>query len=79
MDPEAERQGLTSKLGLGFPVLQDASMAITDAYGVREKGKDHPGPATFVLDADHRVVFIHAGRNAADRPALRDILGALGD
>lgn len=79
MDPKAERQGLTTRLGLTFPILQDASMAITDAYGVRERGKDHPGPAVFVLDADHRVVFRHVGKNVADRPAIGDIVAALDD
>ena len=52
-------------------------MRVTDAYGVRERGKDHPGPATFVLDADHKVVFAHVGRSAGDRPAIGDVLGAL--
>ena len=77
MDDDADRARLVEKLGLAFPVLADAGRAATDAYGVREAGTDHPRPATFVLDADHRVVYAHVGANAGDRPAWQAIVEAV--
>jgi peroxiredoxin len=73
--PEATE--LAERLGLTYPVLADTDLSITKAFGALEAGKAHPRPATFVLDGDRRVVFRHAGANAADRPPIDDILSAL--
>ena len=58
-------------------MLADPDLSITRAYGVVEAGTSHPCPATFVLDENRRVVYRHVGANAADRPTIDDVLGAL--
>jgi peroxiredoxin len=77
VDSDAEREGLRAKLGLTFPLRKDDGLALARAYGVVEGTTPHPRPATFVLAADRTVLFAHVGRNAADRPALTDVLAAL--
>ena len=62
---------------MGYPLLADTDLSITKAYGAVEGGKAHPRPATFVLDADRKVVFRHVGTSAADRPSIDDIVAAL--
>ncbi len=79
VDATADREALHRKLALGYPLLSDPELRVTDAYGVRESGKNHPGPATLVLDETHQVRFQHVGRNAPDRPTTQAVLGAIGD
>ncbi|MHC5009764.1 MAG: peroxiredoxin family protein, partial [Planctomycetota bacterium] len=79
VDSAADVENLTEMLGLTYPVLSDEDLRVTDAYGVREEGKDHPRPAVYVLDADRRVQWSHVGDGPADRPAAEDILDALPD
>ena len=74
---EREATELAQRLGLTYAVLADTDLSITKAFGAMEAGKSHPRPATFVLDADRRVVYRHAGANAANRPPIDDILSAL--
>ena len=68
---------LATQLGVAFPLLADTDLGVTKAYGVQEGGTSHPRPATFVLDANRKVVYRHVGASAADRPALDEILAAL--
>ena len=74
---EPEAAELAERLGVTYAILADTDLSITRAYGAMEAGKSHPRPATFVLDADRKVVYRHVGESAADRPALDDILSAL--
>jgi peroxiredoxin len=47
---------LAKALGLSFPLLSDADLAVTDAWGLRHReplgpaGGDIPRPAVFVVD-----------------------------
>ena len=54
-------------------------MSMTKAFGVREGNKAHPRPATFVLDADRKILFAHAGAHAGDRPQLDAVIEAISD
>lgn len=75
-DADADAKALHEKLALSFPIVSDADLAVTKAYGVVEDGKEHPRPASFVLDANRKVLFAHDGRNPADRPTIQDLLDA---
>lgn len=60
-------------------MLTDDGMSMTKAFGVREGNKAHPRPATFVLDADRKILFAHAGAHAGDRPQLDAVIEAISD
>ena len=60
-DPPEESANLAEKLGLEYPILSDAELAVTDAYGVRHvggnpmEGADVARPALFVIDREGRI------------------------
>jgi peroxiredoxin len=58
-------------------VLTDDGMSMTKAFGVREGNKAHPRPATYVLDADRKVLFAHVGASAGDRPRVDAVIEAI--
>ncbi len=76
-DHRDDLDALAKKMGLTFPLVADPSLRIAEAYGVRQAGKDIALPATFVLDADHRVVFRRVGGNLVDRPSVEEIAAAV--
>lgn len=77
MDPEDKRNALASKLSVSFPILSDANLTITRAYGAVENGKQHPAPMTLVLDANRKVLYAKKGKNPGDRPTIAQILETL--
>lgn len=71
-------------LGLSFPLLHDAGLAISKAYGVREDvtgstvERRHTSlPATFVVDRSGIVRYAHVGRARDDRPDVEEVLAAV--
>lgn len=77
MDPDGERDALAKGLSVSFPVLSDANLTITRAYGAVETGKQHPAPMTLVLDANRKVLYAKKGMNPGDRPTIAQILETL--
>ena len=73
-----ERARLTvSELGITYPILSDSSRRLIRAYDVLHPEEGIARPSLFVLDRDGVVRWQYVGINAADRPALEDILEQL--
>lgn len=61
-------------------MLADPALTAITAWGVAMEGSDLSVPATFVLDAEHRVAARAIGENMTDLPepdALLAVLRAL--
>jgi len=76
-DEPRDLDALRERLALTFPLVSDASLAIAEAYGVREKGEDLSLPATLVVGPKRVVRFARVGKNPIDRPAVDEILAVL--
>lgn len=68
-----------SELGITFPVLSDSSRRRIIAYDVLHPQEGIARPSLFVLDREGVVRWRHIGKNAADRPAMEDVLEELRD
>ena len=61
---EGRIEPFLKKLGLALPVLLDRDMSVTKAWGARGL------PATYLLDAQHRVRYRVLGELEWDHPAV---------
>lgn len=76
-DSPSEQAGLRERFGLTFPMLWEGARQIAASYGVRQEGGSWALPATFVVEADGTISFVHVGADAVDRPSIEDLLRAL--
>ncbi len=60
-----------------FPILSDAELAATHAYGIEQVGEEIALPATFVIAADGTVKLAYIGDAPRDRPEISALLAAL--
>jgi methyl-accepting chemotaxis protein len=64
-----------------FPMLADETREVTKTYGVyvafNYESFRIARPATFLIDADGIVRFIHVGKNQFDRPTPERILSVI--
>ena len=61
-----------------FPVLSDADASVTQRYGVYDLlGDGVAAPATFILDANLRIVAGAVGQEIGDRVPAQAILNTL--
>ena len=81
VDPVEQNAAVVRKLGLGYPILADPTLATIDAYGLRHVGgngsQDISRPATFVLDANGVVRWRDLTENFRIRPRPDDVLRAI--
>lgn len=76
-DAPADREALEAKLGLGYPVVSDVDLAISEAFGVRQEGKDVPVPSAFVLDANRTILWRSVSDGIVDRPTVQAMIERL--
>jgi peroxiredoxin len=57
-DPAEEGQVVRSRIGVSFPLLVDADLAVSRSFGVVEEGGRAARPATFVIDGSGRVRWL---------------------
>jgi peroxiredoxin len=55
-------------MGLTFPLLSDADVAVATAYGVAMKSHDIAIPAIFLVRPNREVFWKYVGENPSDRP-----------
>ena len=72
-DGRAELAGLRRQLGVGCPLLSDADMTVTRAFGVYDEGSRSPHPSTFVVRPDGQVAWVHVARSLRDLPGPDEI------
>lgn len=68
---------LAHRLGLTFPLLSDADVALTRAYRIEDEAKDIALPATYVVDRSGTVVYALVGEAPRDLPLLDEVLAAI--
>lgn len=76
VDTPFELKKLAKLLELSFPVYR-VPLQVVKKLGLQEGRRTHARPATFVVDAQGRVVFQHMGRSVRDRPKESALLRAL--
>ncbi len=86
--PEEIRKGRGAH-GLQAIMLSDRSLAVTDAFGLRNQGahsgnpRDEiealPVPASILVDADGKVLWIDAAANYQRRSGPEAVLAAMRD
>lgn len=77
VDPAEDSRELAKSLGLGFPLLGDADLAVADRYGVAMAGRDIAVPAVFVVTPDRAIIYEHVGETMMDRPPALEVMAAL--
>jgi hypothetical protein len=68
---------MVEKLLLPFPMLADPAASAIAAYGVYHEKEQRARPAAFVIARDLTVVYRYVGRDFADRPLTKELLGVL--
>lgn len=69
VDSAEDSSALRERLGLPFPMLSDADLAVAKAYQVAMKGQDIAVPATMVVLPNREIVWKYVGEHPPDRPA----------
>ena len=81
VDPVETNAELARNAGLDFPILSDADLRTTDAYGLRHRdghdGHDIALSASILVDGNGIVRWTHVARNLRVRPSPADILAAI--
>lgn len=77
-DPDVS-SSFADEIGLHFPLLSDADLAVAKAYGVAMEGRDIALPAVLIVDRAGRIRFRQVGETAADRAKPDDILRTLAE
>jgi peroxiredoxin len=81
-DSPEESQSLIERLTLGYPILSDSDLAVTDRFGLRHVGgrastnQDMPFPTTFIVDPSGIVRARIENDTYRDRPSPKDVLAA---
>jgi peroxiredoxin len=76
-DPVEDAKALKGKLKAGYLVCSDPSLAVIDAWGLRDPGAPIAKPTTVVVGSDGTIRFLHVGATPADRPSSDQLLGAV--
>jgi peroxiredoxin len=70
-----------TKHPVSFPFLLDEDRIVTKAYGVYNRlsleAIDIAKPATFVVDRNGIIRFIHVGKNQLDRAPIEQVMEAV--
>lgn len=77
-DDAEKLRALAADQGLEFPVLVDADLAATRAYGVlNEDAGTLPHPTAVVIDADGVVRYVRVDVDYKVRPSPDELVAAL--
>ncbi len=77
VDEAEDTRQFAREHGLTFPLLRDADLAVTTAWGVAMADVDIPVPATFVVRRDRTIAWRYIGETQADFAAPAAITAAL--
>jgi peroxiredoxin len=78
MDELEQAQEMAQLTGAEFPLLADPQREAITPYGVYNLlGDGVAAPATFIIDGDGVVQWMHVGRDIADRPTPQALLQQL--
>ncbi len=81
ISPDADAGRMTSfrdESGITFPLLIDADLTATKAYGIlNEKQDGVPHPTVAIVDREGVVRFFHLDENYRQRPPVETLLDAV--
>lgn len=79
VDGASDAGEMVSHVNATYPVLADPSKQTAKDYGVFDLlDDDVAAPATFIIDNNGRIIWLHIGRDAGDRPTAEGLLEVLG-
>ena len=79
MDDVSDAGEMVTHAKATYPVLADPTQQTAKDYGVFNLLDDEvAAPATFIIDSDGIIRWLHIGRDAADRPTVEGLLQVLG-
>lgn len=76
-DDASSHQAFRNKHALNFPLLTDANLEVSEAYGVR--GMLGMKRAVFLLDAEHRICYRHIESVALFRRRREELMAAIAE
>ena len=59
--------------GITLPMATDPGQKLAQAFGVADPSSEVPYPATFVVDKEGFIRFLHVGESVTDRPPLESV------
>lgn len=76
-----ENSNLVERRELPFPVLADPDQAVIHQWGLFNsldpKERKIPYPATYIIDAQGQVAWLHLGLQTRDRPTTTELIEAV--
>lgn len=76
-DDADKQEAMRQKLGLSFPVLVDAELAVTTSYGLLNDSGKLPHPAALTIDQEGKVTWIRVDEDYLQRPSKDELQSAL--
>jgi peroxiredoxin len=76
-DPIEDARALKAKVGAGYLVCSDPSLAVIAAWGLQDPGAPIAKPTTVVIGKDGTIRYLHVGDTPADRPTPEQLLTAV--
>ena len=76
MDTVEESKPVITSLGLSFPILSDADLAVAKTYGVVDEDNGIAWPAVFVVTPGGRIAWRSLSETYKVRPGVSAILAA---
>lgn len=65
---------MRQKSGASFALLADPTLEVIESWGVADAENQIAYPATFVVDTEGKIRYVHIGEDKKDRPVLEDVL-----
>ena len=76
-DNALEMNKTTRELGIRYLLISDAKKRIIQRFGVLHPREGIARPATFIIDKNGVVRYVHVGNYPSDRPSVQQVMQAL--
>jgi len=76
-DPPEKLKAYAKVAGITFPLLSDADLSITTAYGILNQRQHLAHPTSLVIDRGGVVRYVREDIDFRVRPAAEELLGTL--
>lgn len=67
----------TRELGIRYLLISDPKKRIIKGFGVLHPREGIARPATFIIDKNGLVRYVHVGKYPSDRPTIQQVMQAL--
>ncbi|MDE0331653.1 MAG: peroxiredoxin family protein [Nitrospinae bacterium] len=76
-DNALEMNKTTRELGIRYLLISDPKKRIIKDFGVLHPREGIARPATFIIDKNGMVRYVHVGNYPSDRPTVQQVMQAL--